>query len=122
MQLTAPHRQSDSLFALLALLSILLAPIAALSQQVQPAAAAVASGTCNACLGHEQSPQSSQQDQQDDNCCTSAACACACHAPLAVSSPVVPLPEMTTNTHPAIVPQKPPQVYLSIFVPPQNRS
>lgn len=109
---------STTLLSILALATILMAPVAALSHQVKPdtVSSALADTDYDGC--HHDAADT----QQQDDCCTTSACACACHAPLAVSSPVVPLPEMTTNAHPAITPQEPPQVYLSIFVPPQNHA
>jgi len=107
---------STTLLSILALATILMAPVAALSHQVKPdTVTAVADKDCDDC--HHDAA-----DSQQDDCCTTSACACACHAPLAIATVVVPLPEMATNCHPAITPQEPPQVYLSIFVPPQNHA
>ena len=104
-----------TLVTILALTSILLAPIAALSQHLQPEKAAVAA-SCDGCHDDD-----AGQNGKDD-CCTTAACSCACHAPLAFRAPSVPLPVLIDNSFASFEPHQPSQVYLPIFVPPQNRS
>ncbi|MDK9716415.1 MAG: hypothetical protein OEL57_00735 [Trichlorobacter sp.] len=110
---------STTLMSILALATILMAPVAALShQQDMPkvvSSAAAAATDCDDC--HHDTT-----DTQQDDCCTSSACACACHAPLSLKAITVPLPVMVTSIFTALEPQQPPQVYLSIFVPPQNLS
>ena len=111
------HTFSAGLLTILALLSILLAPVAALSHQVLPeiVSSATADKDCDGC--HHDTT-----DTQQDDCCTTSACACACHAPLALKGVSVPLPLAVASNFNALTPQAPPHVYLSIFVPPQNRS
>jgi len=106
-----------ALLSILALATILMAPVAALSHQIKPdtVSSAVADKDCDDC--HHDAA-----DSQKDDCCTTSACACACHAPLALKAITIPLPVAVTSSFVAPEPQQSPQVYLSIFVPPQNRS
>ncbi len=104
-----------TLLTLLALASILLAPVAALSHNLLPdAAVSMTAGDCGGC--HDDS-----QDTGKDDCCTTA-CACACHAPLTIKAVTLPVPVALTSCFASFNPHLPPQVYLPIFVPPQNRS
>ncbi len=106
------------LLAVLALASILLAPVAALSQHDQPDVA-VSVSSIGGCTGgcHDQ-----QQDGQQGDCGNNAACCCACHAPLTIAAVALPLPLTLSSSFISFDFQDPPQVYLPIFVPPQNRS
>lgn len=100
------------LLVLLAVCTILLAPVAAFSHAGPEGvvAAAVDAGDCH-----------SGGAAQHDDCCETSACACACHAPLATSI-AVPLPATVPLVFALQDAPELPQVYLSIFVPPQNRS
>ncbi|WP_078789591.1 hypothetical protein [Trichlorobacter thiogenes] len=107
---------STTLLSILALATILMAPVAALSHQDLPktvSSAAAATG-CDDC--HHDAA-----DTQQDDCCATTACACACHAPLTLKAITVPLPVAIASNFNLPTPQAPPQVYISIFVPPQNR-
>jgi len=103
---------------LLALLSVLLAPVAAIchtGQTMAPVAMADQQNSgCDDCGGHQSLPD-------DDGCCSSSACPCACHAPLLTTLRLPPLPlayvEAALEASHHL-----PSVYLTIFVPPQNRS
>lgn len=105
------------LSAVLALVCILLAPVAALSHQADLplSSGSVVSSGCAAC--HDDAGQASQSDD-----CDTGACCCACHAPLAIAAVAVPLPVAMASSFSVVTPSAPPQVYLPIFVPPQNRS
>ena len=110
---------STTLLSILALATILMAPVAALSHQDMDktvSSAAAAATDCGNC------DHNAADAQQQDDCCTSSACPCACHAPLTLKAITVPLPAMVTSIFTTLEPQQPPQVYLSIFVPPQNLS
>jgi|GEM_PF-945172 hypothetical protein len=108
---------STTLLSILALATILMAPVAALSHQRMPdvvssAAADTAKDDCH----------HNTADTQKDDCCTISACSCACHAPLTLKAITVPLPVAIASYFNLPTPQAPPQVYLTIFVPPQNLS
>jgi hypothetical protein len=106
-----------SALLLLALLGVLLAPIAAICHTgltATPAATAA-----NADQHHEGCPDH-QSQPSDDDCCTSSACSCACHAPLPMALHFRPLTEVR-HRHALEPRQVLPSVYLAIFVPPQNR-
>jgi len=107
---------ATTLLSILALASILMAPVAALSHQgmTDVVSSAAADADCDGC-------HHGAADSQQDDCCTTSACACACHAPLTLKAIDVPLPLATASSFNSPTPQAPPQVYLSIFVPPQNR-
>jgi len=109
---------STTLLSILALATILMAPVAALSHQVLPdtRSTAASSADCDGCHG-----ETPADTHQDDGCATTA-CACACHAPLTLAPVTVPLPVAIASSFNLSTPQTPPQVYLSIFVPPQNLS
>ncbi|MDD2501873.1 MAG: hypothetical protein PHN92_13780 [Geobacter sp.] len=108
---------STTLLSILALATILMAPVAALSHQdmTKTVSSAATAKDCDGC--HHDTA-----DTHQDDCCTTSACACACHAPLALKGVAVPLPLAVASNFNALTPQAPPHVYLSIFVPPQNRS
>jgi hypothetical protein len=107
-----------SALALLALLSVLLAPVVAVchtGQVTAPAAMADQQhGGCDDCADQQSPPD-------DDGCCSSSACSCACHAPL-TSTVLFPPAPLFSFEPPREVSHRLPVVYLTIFVPPQNRS
>lgn len=109
------------LLAVLALASILLAPVAALSQHDQSGTTAVSAPADSCCAGACHG-EARQQDGQQGDCCDTTACCCSCHAPLSIAAVALPLPLTLSSTFVAFDPQDPPQVYLPIFVPPQNHS
>jgi len=118
MQSRRRHSWLGTVLLLLALLSVLLAPVAAVCHTDQTAAPAAMAdqqpGGCGDCDDHQSQPD-------DDGCCSSSACSCACHAPLLTTLRLPPLPlayvEAALEASHHL-----PSVYLSIFVPPQNRS
>lgn len=59
-------------------------------------------------------------DTQHGDCCESACC-CPCHAPFGQRITFTYSPMITFQSTPDLL-GEPPQVYLSIFVPPQNRT
>jgi hypothetical protein len=79
---------------------------------VQTVSAMTTSSPCNDC------PCS---DEKDSSCCDSAFCCCACHAPLSQGFQLAYAPVVAIQgfREPA---WSLPQVFLSIFVPPQNLS
>lgn len=58
-------------------------------------------------------------DEQDSGCCESTSCNCACHAPLASTLRITYAPLIVTENFYESTCSLP-QVYLHIFVPPQN--
>ncbi|MGE3259197.1 MAG: hypothetical protein AB7J94_06085 [Geobacter sp.] len=107
-----------STLVLLALLSVLLAPVVAVchtGQATAPAAMADQQpGGCDDCDDHQSQPD-------DDGCCSSSACSCACHAPLTSTVMFPPTPLFSFEPFREVT-HRLPVVYLTIFVPPQNRS
>ncbi len=112
------HNLLASLLSLLAIVTILMAPVVSKCHQQEPVHKADVVDDCNGC--HQQSDD--VQHDAGSDCCKKSACACACHAPLLVQIQLPPLPVIQTARLPQLVPQKPPQVYLPIYVPPQNLS
>lgn len=110
-----PRRISPALLlCLLALVSLLLAPAASLAHLSSAGAPAVAATSDNGgCHGHN-------SDQQQHDNCQQSACSCACHAPL-FSSVTLPLPAAVPLVFAVANLPHLPQVYLPIYVPPQNQ-
>jgi hypothetical protein len=111
MNLTRHFIPGTLVLVLLAMTTILLAPVTGFSHGLPDSAKVVS-------LAVEDGCHDNAGDHQDD-CCETTACACACHAPLAESI-VLPLPSMVTVKFAALIDLSFPQVYLPIFVPPQN--
>jgi hypothetical protein len=111
MNLTRTFIPGTLMLVLLALATILLAPVTAFSHGMPDSAKMASLAVEDGC--HDNA------DGHQDDCCETTACACACHAPLA-GGIVLTLPVMDTPAFSASTDLSFPQVYLPIFVPPQN--
>lgn len=121
MKLSGLPISAALLFSLIALLSLLLAPLAAVGQiTAADTPTAMASGQDHG--GCHGDCDDLQDGNQQDGCCGKSACACPCHAPLTFQMTAVARPLVVATRFVIVSVQQPPQVYLPIFVPPQNRS
>lgn len=102
----------STLLLIMALAGILSGPVALFACNLPEPAKVASISNAGGCCDDAGQPQ--------EDCCE-AGCSCACNAPLTARL-LLPLPNLTPLLFAATTPQSIPEVYLTIFVPPQNHS